>query len=725
MNTYLKLSSTKSNTNCNCITPFYIDNISGINPETGHYYTSDDIDILKTALYRISNAKGCDVSVCCDPNDPTKTPDPDFTAKFLQKYPKILPTYNGGNIISIKLSTTPNVKTNGWITPTTNMICKISKSTISDTTDPTIKIATNLVQDCFTSQCNQAETITMQNLLQNAKGDMKYTFIDDARVTQAIGENNISYVKEYIRKYKSVDSPLTNDSYGNSMIHIASQSNSLDILNMLIALKANLNITNKLNETPIHFAVRSKNLDNINALLIQGVDLTISTSKGETPMFYAMLSGDIRVINMLYNNTSPMLNVDNAGNNLIHYCILNFPSFKNEDDDTKNAANSITNSKADIIRFLIEHGVNLEQLNLAGLTPLEMTGKQINREINRECSLNTSSQNSKINESFFNIKPITTKMSKMTNIEKFSNNSSASKNNVSNYTTEHQSLLEVQSLLFNNIVKNNPNKYSGYISTDDVPKGAPIEILDTVCYGNGMTGNEDSDECIAKGGQIVKIQNKTTQIKIELTPENDVDIDNVDETELYFTKNPVKIPKTNYPSNVKNYNSGIKNGSTINMAPTTTAGITYNIGQESSNVLNSTQTVMAFNPQPTTILNSPSVGPSVAPSVEPNVEPVSIPLITTNPSLEHPPAYDDTVIQKCKSDAIYNSIKITEAQTTNAQTTQPQTTLGSISASSVFEKYKTLFIILIVLIVIMIIAISGFYVHKYMLNRKTAIGNSN
>ena len=30
---------------------------------------------------------------------------------------------------------------------------------------------------------------------------------------------------------------------------------------------------------------------------------------------------------------------------------------------------------------------------------------------------------------------------------------------------------------------------------------------------------------IAKGGQIVKIKNRTTKIKLELTPSNDIDID--------------------------------------------------------------------------------------------------------------------------------------------------------------------------------------------------------
>ena len=430
MNTYLKLSSTKPNKNCNCISPFYIDSISGINPGTGHNYTDDDKDILKTSLMRISNAKGCDVSVCCDPNDPTSTPDANFTSQFLQKFPKILPVYEGSTLKSIKLSTTNNVKTNGWQTPSNYMICKITKATINDTSDPTIKLATNLVTDCYTDQCNQAETITVNNLLQNAKNDMSYTYVDDARVTQAIMEGNITYVKEYIRKYKSVNSPLTNDDYNNRMIHIASQSKNLEILNMLIALKANLNIKNKIRETPIHFAVRSKNLDNIDALLTQGVDLTIKTTKGETPMFYAMLSGDMRIINMLYNNAAPILTVDKSGNNLIHYCIINCPSFKDTDDASTDVSKSIPNTKSDIIKFLIEHGVSTEQKNLSGITPLELTSKEINREINKECALGISNDDSKINEKFFNIKPIR---------EAFTNNKKygAKKNNVSNYTDEH------------------------------------------------------------------------------------------------------------------------------------------------------------------------------------------------------------------------------------------------------------------------------------------------
>ena len=67
---------------------------------------------------------------------------------------------------------------------------------------------------------------------------MTYSYMDDARVSQAIREGNITYVKEYIKKYKDINLPLTNDDYSNRMIHIASESKNTDILSMLIALKA-------------------------------------------------------------------------------------------------------------------------------------------------------------------------------------------------------------------------------------------------------------------------------------------------------------------------------------------------------------------------------------------------------------------------------------------------------------------------------------------------------
>ena len=683
MNTYLKLSSVKSNQNCNCISPFYIDGLTGINPTTGRNYSSEDKNTIKSSLYRISNAKGCDVSVCCDPNDPTSVPDAAFAAQFTKKFPMIMPIYTGSTLTSIKLSTTTNVKESGWIAPVQYMICKITKATIVDTSDPTIKIATKLVTDCFTDQCNQAETITLNNLMQNASTYMNnYTYIDDARVSQAIRENNITYVKEYIKTYGIIDAPLTNDSYNNRMIHIASETsgknsnnsnaNPNEILNMLIVLKANINITNKLRETPLHFAVRSKNLNNISTLLTQGVDLTITTNNGETPMFYAMATGDLRIINMLYDAGSSILGVDKFGNNLINYCIKNCPSYK-EDDET------VPNSKSEIIKFLIDRGISTEQKNIKGITPLELVSKQINKEINKECSLGISKQNEEIAEKFFNIKPIRPITEAFSNSKSKTNG--AIKQNLKGNTTEHQSLLEIQTMLFNNIIKNNPSKYSGYISVDDVPKGAPIQILDTVCVGNNMTGNEDSEDCISKGGQLVKVKNKTTKIKLELLPEDETVIDAVNEKDLYFHKDSNKFPKETIPSVIQNYNNSINSNSNNNhiTVPQTT-GITYTIGSTSSNYIDEIENAIGFNPQPTKKISIPASDnvSNIIPSATTNVDSSS-----ATSDIDHPSIFDEDgeVVRKCTSDAIRNSTKITEAMITIANTTPQATILSNITSN--------------------------------------------
>jgi ankyrin repeat protein len=730
MDTYLKLGSVKNDTNCNCISPFYINGITGINPNTKRDYSPEDLDAMKTALYRISAAKGCNVSVCCDPNDPTTSPDSEFTKQFIRAYPKIMPIYQGNQLQAIKLSTSANVKESGWQEPTTHMICKITKATITNTSDPTIKMASNLVNDCYSDSCSSLETMTVNTLLQNAKADMTYSYVDDARVSQAILENNSSYVKEYIRKYKGVNFPLTNDDYNNRLIHIAAGSGNNDILTMLIALKANLNIQNKLRETPIHLATKSANLDNISSLLSQGVDLTIPNNNGETPMFYAMKTGDLRIINMLYTNNSPIQGMDKNGNNLIHYCVLHCPSYKEDD-------NTVPNTKSEIIQFLIDHGISTEQKNNAGITPLEIVSKQINKEVNKECSLGIKKDNDNIIEKFFSKEHFSSANSGTGLGNTLLANSGTGLGNtllannvpllgntlnqqISQYTPEHLSLLDIQTKLFNNIIQNNPNKYSDYISVDDIPSGAPIQILDTVCVGANMTGNEDSDECIAKGGQIVKVKNKTTKIKLDLIA-GATEIDALNQNDLYFPKSYNKIPKGTVPINVANYNANVK--STGNVLPNTqqtqqTQGITYNLGASSTNAL--------LAPNAPNAPNATGTTPTAPiPHITPNAP---TPAITTAAITdEHPSMFEDDndVVHKCKRDAINNSIKIatTPLLTGLAMQSDLSTlTTPSVSAfmntisdtTDTLDKYKISISILAVIIILLI----GYLIYSKIKNTK-------
>lgn len=618
METFLKLSSNDPTKNCNCISPFYMSDISGINPNTSSTYTNDEKNVIKSTFYRISNAKGCSTGVCCDPNDPFSAIDQNFMNAFKSTYPKIMPIFNGTSLASIKLSTIENVYESGWIIPTPYYVCKITKSTILPTNNPNIFMATNLVIDCFTDQCNSAEQIILTNLLSSGKTETVSTQIDDVKVVSSIQSGDISYVKTYIKKYKQVDSPLTHDNYNNRLIHIAAQSNQIPILDMLIALNAKINITNKNNETPLHLAIKSLNYTNISKIIAQGADLSAITNKGETPMFYAVKTGDIGIIRMIYNAGSAVIGVNKDGNNLIHYCILNCPSLS----QTK---------KIDVIRFLLEHGVNSEQTNKKGETPLILTKILINKEEEKKGIWNKPTEDPDIDfknivvETFFNIQ--TKRYTQQTKMEKFTEQQDISKN-----TNEHTSLLEIQTLLFNNIIRNNVDKYSGYINVSELPAGSPIDILDTVCIGTNLSCNENSDECIKKGGKLSKIINKTTQIKLELIPETQSAIDDLKQDDLYYDK----IPKgTSF--NVMSNNSSI-------IVPTTT-GITYPIGESSTN------DVPISIPIPVSI----SIPTSINGITSGNPIPISTDCIISDIPIQTQPPLIDT---KSNKEAILNSHKL-------------------------------------------------------------------
>ena len=684
MDTFLKLTSTKKDLNCNCISPFYINSITGVNPITGNDYTPDDVDKIKTSLYRISNAKGCQVGVCCDPKDPFSTIDQDYMNSFIKKYPKIQPVYDGSTLKSISLSTSTNVNTSGWIDPTPYFVCKITKAKISPTDKPTIFKADNLVSDCFTDQCNSAEQITLNNLVSGAKREMlQSTSFDDQNAAEAIRRGDINYVKEFIRKYKQVDAPLMHDGYNNRLIHIASENgketSSDDILYMLISLKANINIKNKYNETPLHYAVRANKMENANKLISQGADLTISTAKGETPMFYAVKQANMGMIRLLYAGGSTVLNLDKDGNNLIHYCILYAKSGDTVSDD----------AKADIIRFLLDSGVSSEQKNKNGKTPLELTQGRINRELNKECTSGNTPFDDTVKEAFFNVKT-----------DKNNREGFTSGNEVSSYTPDHISLLQIQTMLFNNILRNNPDKYSKYVSVNDIPKGSPIEILDTVCVGEGLTGNEDSYECVEKGGQLVKVLNKTTKIKLELIPEEQSAIDNIPQKDLYFDKSDKPTPTQTLPSNIARFNQSVMGQSSS--VPQTT-GMMYSVGDNSSN-----QVLLP------TVPNKPIVKDSSPSSAQPpsaSIPSGKSPKVTFSMPPEHPPFIDenDEEVKKCKKEAILNSTKLINntTHTTLANIILPTFT-QSVSSTFSFGDYWWLFVIIILIIVI----IGGAFLYK-------------
>ena len=197
----------------------------------------------------------------------------------------------------------------------------------------------------------------------------------------------------------------------------------------------------------------------------------------------------------MYNKGVSIMDVDKEGNTLLHHILKDAPN---------------TQEKSKLVRYLIERGIDIEKENKKGETPLMYIH-------NRLEELKTP-----IPESQYQIEPF-----------------KVSEREIHHFTDEERELLESQTLVFNSILRRNPNKYGGYINVNQVPKGAPLEILDHNCVGHdGIMGIEDEAECIRQGGNFVKIKNTTTKVKLELLPESEKEIDAVEQEELYYDKYP-------------------------------------------------------------------------------------------------------------------------------------------------------------------------------------------
>lgn len=501
MDTFLKIASTKQSSKCNCLDPFFLNKIDSANQDYGRIFNKKDIKNIKSTLYRVSNNNGCKLGVCCDPNDSYEKVDQSYFNNFVKVYPNIKVIKNGGEIESILLSKRI-INEEGWIQPTPYYICKISKSKISNTKQPYIKIATNLVKNCFTDSCDNTESLSFDNIVgKSLLEESGYTAFDDSKVSKAIENGDINYVKEYIRKYKHIDNNLTHNNYGNRLLHEVCKSKHSNIMELLLALKPDINIKNVKGHTPLHIAAIHNNYDHAESLIKLGAEIKVSDIDGNTPLFHSLKNGKLDMARLLYSSGSGVLNKNNLLDNTLHHVIKHGHEQK---DFVK------------IVRFLLDRGVSTDEKNRDGKTPLELIKDLIEKHENKE---------------EFKVK-LNDKMDKY-----------------------YQNLLEVQTSIFNSTIINNPLKYNNFINVKDIPKGAPIEVLDTLCVGNDkITGNESSEECIAKGGKIIKIKEPSTKIKLSLIPNEKTYIDEVDQKDLYLEKLSEKINGSNQPENLKQYN---------------------------------------------------------------------------------------------------------------------------------------------------------------------------
>lgn len=614
LDSFFKLSAEDPESKCNVITPLNPSDLDReINPRTGRVITKDDQDAAKRAFTRIAHARGAMVGVCCDPSSNYRNHDSKILDDLRKKYPSVrLIKDNAGVITEIELSRVKKPVAKGWRQISPYLVCRIMNATMRDDPDDTDVVrATNLTKDCYTENCDTTDGLTLEALFGSMPdAELEYTAYDDARVARAIAGGDVTYVKEYLRKYNKVDQPLTHNDYRERILHLAvragySQKRHIEVLDLVLAVRPRLDVRNHRGNTPMHVAVASGQVDAVERLIKYGgstkAGVNTKNNRGETPIMIAVsyhnptheqdtIDGRTPAVfasmaRLLYNNGANIMETDNYGNNILHHIILNSPDVYD---------------KSRLIRYFIERGANGEQPNSDGITPLGLTGdllgdykdieplperpsdegKWITHELPQKMSKSATFP-TKSKEGFRSQPPTPRHNSALPPSVEFKTDLRSEVNS----DPRREQLLAIQTMLFNDHIRQHPEKYNHPVNVSEIPRGAPVVVQHYMCSADGSSDNPSSqlfeldtrEECEAHGAHWIKIKKPTTMVQLSIIPEGDSHIDDVPQDELYHDKFPKSEIYKPLPDEIQKINSEVRNSSNSQLNSMSRQAFTDNV----------------------------------------------------------------------------------------------------------------------------------------------------
>ena len=163
----------------------------------------------------------------------------------------------------------------------------------------------------------------------------------------------------------------------NTALHFAVLSkNNIEIVNKLLAKKANPNLLNYIN-TPLHIAIQENNIDAVSPLLLYGANINIINKEGNTPLHIAMSKKDnIDMIKILLENGAKINKLNKYGNTPLYDAITNntLEKFndllteiekikKNEIQDIYKLAlfNSVKLNNIDVFNLLLKKNIKIDE----------------------------------------------------------------------------------------------------------------------------------------------------------------------------------------------------------------------------------------------------------------------------------------------------------------------------------------------------------------------------
>jgi len=131
---------------------------------------------------------------------------------------------------------------------------------------------------------------------------------------ESVKKGDVEATKHQIAAGVNVNSQQDNDK--KSPLHEAARIGKLELVNILIDNKANVNITDKDGVVPLQIAVSSQNADVAlcRALLDAKADPTVHATSGMSVMHYAVLSSNVEVVRLIATQSGVDINEHVGGN---------------------------------------------------------------------------------------------------------------------------------------------------------------------------------------------------------------------------------------------------------------------------------------------------------------------------------------------------------------------------------------------------------------------------
>jgi ankyrin repeat protein len=143
----------------------------------------------------------------------------------------------------------------------------------------------------------------------------------DASISQdmvrAIVQDKPGEVKDLLDKGESLDARQN----GQTALHIAAMNGKVDIVTILIARGANVNIQDDQGVTPLMLASKTGKVDAVKALIAQGAKLEAQDKLGENALHIAAANGKKDVVEVLLDRGANIRSTTNTGLNALVFAL--------------------------------------------------------------------------------------------------------------------------------------------------------------------------------------------------------------------------------------------------------------------------------------------------------------------------------------------------------------------------------------------------------------------